>query len=594
MTRRPLRPISQIISARKNGQNPDHIERENIRQRHLVMEKVTRIRSESRLLVLIGFFFVSFLAIGLKMGMLSMITPAEPISSTQILQTLTKRADILDRNGSILATNLITNALYAKPNLMIDKQKAAKELVKIFPDLKLLNLINQFEGTKKFIWIKRKISPEQMQAVHELGEPGLKFGPREMRLYPNGRLAAHVLGGVRYGRQSVHSAELVGSAGVELQFDKFLQDELGSGDPLILSLDLGVQSAIGHVLQGGMQLMNAKGAAAILMDIHSGEIISMVSLPDFDPNDRVQKVSKKNGSQSSLFNKAVQGRYELGSVFKVFTAAMALEDGIVNQNTLVDTSSPIIWGKHRISNYHRLPEELSFTDVIVKSSNTGTSRLAKELGGVRQKEFLTNLGFFESTGIELVEGKQITSQYPSNWSEISTMTISYGHGISSSPLHLAAAFASVLNGGLKVNPTLLKRNGTDKIRKRVIRSDVSQTLINILYQVVERGTASAARVHGYSVAGKTGTAKKVKPTGGYYNKKNITTFASVFPAEAPKYVLLVTLDEPVVITGLKSRRTAGWTAAPISSEIIYRAAPLLGVRPNLQNKINDGLLLVGN
>ena len=594
MTRRPLRPISQIISARKNGQNPDHIERENIRQRHLIMEKVTRIRSESRLLVLIGFFFVSFLAIGLKMGMLSMITPAEPISSTQILQTLTKRADILDRNGSILATNLITNALYAKPNLMIDKQTAAKELVKIFPDLKLLNLINQFEGTKKFIWIKRKISPEQMQAVHELGEPGLKFGPREMRLYPNGRLAAHVLGGVRYGRQSVHSAELVGSAGVELQFDKFLQDELGSGDPLILSLDLGVQSAIGHVLQGGMQLMNAKGAAAILMDIHSGEIISMVSLPDFDPNDRVQKASKKNGSQSSLFNKAVQGRYELGSVFKVFTAAMALEDGIVNQNTLVDTSSPIIWGKHRISNYHRLPEELSFTDVIVKSSNTGTSRLAKELGGVRQKEFLTNLGFFESTGIELVEGKQITSQYPSNWSEISTMTISYGHGISSSPLHLAAAFASVLNGGLKVNPTLLKRNGTDKIRKRVIRSDVSQTLINILYQVVERGTASAARVHGYSVAGKTGTAKKVKPTGGYYDKKNITTFASVFPAEAPKYVLLVTLDEPVVLTGLKSRRTAGWTAAPISSEIIYRAAPLLGVRPNLQNKINDGLLLVGN
>ena len=594
MTRRPLRPISQIISARKNGQNPDHIERENIRQRHLVMEKVTRIRSESRLLVLIGFFFVSFLAIGLKMGMLSMITPAEPISSTQILQTLTKRADILDRNGSILATNLITNALYAKPNLMIDKQTAAKELVRIFPDLKLLNLINQFEGTKKFIWIKRKISPEQMQAVHELGEPGLKFGPREMRLYPNGRLAAHVLGGVRYGRQSVHSAELVGSAGVELQFDKFLQDELGSGDPLILSLDLGVQSAIGHVLQGGMQLMNAKGAAAILMDIHSGEIISMVSLPDFDPNDRVQKASKKNGSQSSLFNKAVQGRYELGSVFKVFTAAMALEDGIVNQNTLVDTSSPIIWGKHRISNYHRLPEELSFTDVIVKSSNTGTSRLAKELGGVRQKEFLTNLGFFESTGIELVEGKQITSQYPSNWSEISTMTISYGHGISSSPLHLAAAFASVLNGGLKVNPTLLKRNGTDKIRKRVIRSDVSQTLINILYQVVERGTASAARVHGYSVAGKTGTAKKVKPTGGYYDKKNITTFASVFPAEAPKYVLLVTLDEPVVLTGLKSRRTAGWTAAPISSEIIYRAAPLLGVRPNLQNKINDGLLLVGN
>ena len=594
MSRKPLRPISQIIFARENGQNPDYIERENIRQRHLIMEKLIRIRSESRLLVLVGFFFLSFLAIGLKMGMLSMVTPAEPISSARILQTLTKRADILDRNGSILATNLITNALYAKPNLMIDKQKAAKELGKIFPDLKVANLIKQFEGNKKFIWIKRKISPEQKQAVHELGEPGLKFGPREMRLYPNGRLAAHVLGGVRYGRQSVHSAELIGSAGVELQFNKFLEDKMGNGEPLVLSLDLGVQSAIGHVLEGGMRLMNAKGATAILMDIHSGELISMVSLPDFDPNDRVVEASGKSGSESPLFNKAVQGLYELGSVFKVFTAAMALEDGIVTPDTIVDTSSPIIWGKHRISNYHRLPEELSFTDVIVKSSNTGTSRLAKELGGTRQKEFLTNLGFFENTGIELVEGQQISSQYPSNWSEISTMTISYGHGISSSPLHVAVAFASVLNGGLKISPTLLKRNTTNNTKRRVVRSDVSSNLINILNQVVERGTASAAKVHGYSIAGKTGTANKVKLTGGYYKKKNITTFASVFPVEDPQYVLLVTLDEPVVLTGLKTRRTAGWTAAPIASEIIYRTAPLLGVRPNLQNKIDDGLLMVGN
>lgn len=241
-----------------------------------------------------------------------------------------------------------------------------------------------------------------------------------------------------------------------------------------------------------------------------------------------------------------------------------------------------------------MPEELSFTDVIVESSNTGTSRLAKELGGVRQKEFLTNLGFFENTGIELVEGQQISSQYPSNWSEISTMTISYGHGVSSSPLHVAVAFASVLNGGLKINPTLLKRNTTDKTKRRVVRSDVSKKLIDILYQVVERGTASAANVHGYSIAGKTGTANKVKLTGGYYKKKNITTFASVFPVEDPQYVLLVTLDEPVVLTGLKTRRTAGWTAAPIASEIIYRVAPLLGVRPNLQNKTDDGLLMVGN
>ena len=594
MIRKPLRPISQIIFARSAGQDPDNIERENIRKRHLKLEKSARVRSESRLLVLAGFFLLSFIAIGLKMGMLSLVTPLEPTASAQLMKTMTKRADILDRNGSVLATNLITNALYAKPNLMINKENSIQKLVKIFPDLDIENLKKLFASGRKFIWIKRKISPEQMQAVHELGEPGLRFGPREMRLYPNGRLAAHILGGVGYGKEGVSSAELVGSAGVELKFDDFLKDKLGKGEPLILSLDLGVQSATAHVLNGGMQLMNAKGATAILMDIHSGEIISMVSLPDFDPNDRSGKFSKKNGSDSPLFNKGVQGLYELGSVFKVFTAALALEEKIVNLDTLVDTSSPIVWGKHRISNYHRLPEQLSFTDVIVESSNTGTSRLAQELGGKRQKEFLSQLGFFESSGVELVEGKNITSQYPANWSEISTMTISYGHGLSSSPLHVATAFASVLNGGLRIRPTLIKDSNKGASKIRIVEQGVSKDLINILYQVVDRGTASAANVYGYSVAGKTGTANKVKSTGGYYKKKNITTFASVFPAEKPKYVLLVTLDEPIVMTGQKSRRTAGWTAAPIASEIIYRVAPLLGIRPHLHNRSHNDLLMVGN
>ena len=594
MIRKPLRPISQIIFARSAGQDPDNIERENIRKRHLKLEKSARVRSESRLLVLAGFFLLSFIAIGLKMGMLSLVTPIEPTASAQLMKTMTKRADILDRNGSVLATNLITNALYAKPNLMINKENSIQKLVKIFPDLDIANLKKLFASGRKFIWIKRKISPEQMQMVHELGEPGLRFGPREMRLYPNGRLAAHILGGVGYGKEGVSSAELVGSAGVELKFDDFLKDKLGKGEPLILSLDLGVQSAIAHVLNGGMQLMNAKGATAILMDIHSGEIISMVSLPDFDPNDRSGEFSKKNGSDRPLFNKGVQGLYELGSVFKVFTAALALEEKIVNLDTMVDTSSPIVWGKHRISNYHRLPEQLSFTDVIVESSNTGTSRLAQELGGKRQKEFLSQLGFFESSGVELVEGKNITSQYPANWSEISTMTISYGHGLSSSPLHVATAFASVLNGGLRIRPTLIKDSNKGASKIRIVEQGVSKDLINILYQVVDRGTASAANVYGYSVAGKTGTANKVKSTGGYYKKKNITTFASVFPAEKPKYVLLVTLDEPIVMTGQKSRRTAGWTAAPIASEIIYRVAPLLGIRPHLHNRSHNDLLMVGN
>lgn len=594
MKRKPLRPISEVIFFRKKGQNPNNIEKENIRQRHLRMEKFARIRSESRLLVLAGFLLLSFIGIALKMGLVSLTTPIEPVASSQMPKPSTKRADILDRNGSILATNLITNALYAKPKMMINKNFAAGELAKIFPELKFEKLMKLLESDRKFVWIKRKISPEQMQAVHLLGEPGLRFGPREMRLYPNGRLASHVLGGVNFGKEGVNSAELVGIAGVELKFDQFLQDNLGKGIPLILSLDLGIQSAIEHVLSGGMRLMNAKGATAVLMDIYSGEIISMVSLPDFDPNDRTISGKGKKGSENPLFNKSVQGLYELGSVFKVFTAAAVLEDGIVKPDTLVNTTSPIWWGKHKISNYHRLPDELSFTDVLVESSNTGTSRLAKELGATRQKEFLKSLGFFDNTGIELVEASLIKSKYPKNWSEISTMTISYGHGISSSPLHVASAFATLLNGGTKVKPTLLNSNVQNTKGDRIISTNVSKELIQILHQVVDRGTASAANVYGYSVAGKTGTANKVKPNGGYYKKKNITTFASVFPVERPKYVLLVTLDEPNILTGKKSRRTAGWTAAPIASEIIFRVAPLLGIKPNFQTDENDNLLLVGN
>ena len=594
MKRKPLRPISEVLFIRKKGQDPSIVEKENIRQRHLRIERSERVKSESRLLVLAGFLLVSFIGIGLKMGLISLTTPIEPVASSQLLKSSTKRADILDRNGSVLATNLITNALYAKPRMMIDKNFAARELIKIFPELNHDKLLQQFRSNKKFVWIKRKISPEQMQAVHELGEPGLKFGPREMRLYPNGRLASHVLGGVAFGREGVMSAELVGIAGVELKFDKFLQDNMGTGAPLILSLDLGIQSAIEHVLLGGVKLMNAKGATAVLMDIHSGEIISMVSLPDFDPNDRILTGKGKTGSESPLFNKSVQGLYELGSVFKVFTAAAVLEEGLVTPGTLVDTTSPIWWGKHKISNHHRLPEELSLTDVIVESSNTGTSRLAKELGATHQKEFLRSLGFFNNTGIELIEGEHITSKYPNNWSEISTMTISYGHGISSSPLHVASAFATLLNGGTRVRPTLLKSDGQSSTGDRIISTSVSNALVKILYQVVDRGTASAANVYGYSVAGKTGTANKVKPNGGYYEKRNITTFSSVFPVEKPKYVLLVTLDEPNIFIGSKSRRTAGWTAAPIASEIIYRVAPILGIRPKFQDDENDNLLLVGN
>jgi cell division protein FtsI (penicillin-binding protein 3) len=594
MTRVPLRPLARIIHARSEGQNPDLIEQENTRHRHVTIAQDARARSESRLLVLLAFFFFAFAAVGAKMAYLASSSPQEPIATSTVAEILSQRADIIDRNGGILATNLITNALYAQPPLMIDKAGAAKGLAEIFPDLDVDKLTADFSGSRKFIWVKRKISPEQMQQVHNIGEPGLRFGPREMRLYPNGKLAAHILGGSSYGREDVRSAEVIGTAGVELAFDDYLRDPILKGEPLQLSLDLTVQAATRHILYGGMKLLNAAGATAVMMDVHTGEVVALVSLPDFDPNNRPRPAVSGDPSISPLFNRSVQGLYELGSVFKTFTAAMALEDGIAEIDTMVDTTGPIKWGKFKINDYHNYGRSLSLTDVIVKSSNLGTARLATAAGIERQKEFLGSLGLLDATPLEVIEGGRAKPLLPPNWSELSVMTISYGHGISSSPVHLATAYASLLNGGTRVKPTLLKVQGAPVIGPRIVRQDVSAKLRDILRQVVERGTASMGSVEGYSVGGKTGTADKPNPEGGYYEDKVIATFASVFPTDKPKYVLVVTFDEPVETSGLEPRRTAGWTAVPVAAEIIRRTAPLLGLRPEPEKIEVENLLLTSN
>jgi len=593
MTRTPLRPLARILDARAKGENPDTIERDNIRARHEVMRDKARLRSEGRLLVLGAFFFCAFAVIGVRMGMLAASEPHEPQVAASGARIVAGRADIVDRNGRILATNLTTHALYAQPPVMIDKAGAARQLAAIFPDLEEEKLLAQFTGSRKFIWIRKKISPEQMQAVHDIGDPGLLFGPREMRLYPNGKLAAHVLGGASFGREGVSSAEVIGVAGVEKAFDNYLRDPAEDGKPLQLSIDLTVQAATREVLYGGMRLMNAKGAAAVLMDVHTGEVISLVSLPDFDPNTRPSVLTKGDASDSPLFNRAVQGVYELGSVFKIFAASQALDIGLVNPSTMIDTKGPLRWGKYRIRDFHNYGAQLSMTDVVVKSSNIGTAHVAQMIGAKRQRDFLGALGLLEATPVELVEASGAKPLLPPKWSELSTMTISYGHGLSTSPLHLATAYSSILNGGLRIRPTLLRQTGP-QLGERVISARTSEQARSILRQVVVRGTASFGEVEGYAVGGKTGTADKPKPTGGYYKEKVVATFASVFPAHDPKYVLIVTLDEPVETSGPKPRRTAGWTSVPVAAEIIRRVAPLLGLRPEVEPLQPTGVTLTSN
>ncbi|MEM6824098.1 MAG: penicillin-binding protein 2 [Pseudomonadota bacterium] len=593
MTRRPLRPLAMILAARAKGGNPDVIERENLLKRHDETRDGARERAEGRLLVLGIFFLCAFLLVGGRMAGIAVSEPEEPRAQATGASILAQRSNIIDRNGRILATNLTTHSLYAQPPLMVDPEGSAAALAEIFPDIDGERLRRDFTGPRKFLWIKRKISPEQKQAVHDLGEPGLLFGPREMRLYPNGSLAAHVLGGAGFGREGVHSAEVIGVAGVEKSYDDYLRDPATGGAPLELSLDLSVQAVAEDVLLGGMRLMNAKGAAAVLMDIRSGEIISLVSLPDFDPNDRPVPLTEGDAADSPLFNRTVQGVYELGSTFKIFTAAQAIDLGLVNAGTMIDTEGPLRWGRHRIRDLRNYGDRLSVEEIIVKSSNIGTARIAMMLGIERQRDFLSRLGFMDPTAVELVEAGSGRPLLPPNWSEISTMTISYGHGLSASPLHLAAAYASVLNGGTLVTPTILRRQSATP-GPRVVSEATSRIARSLLRKVVVEGTATFGDVEGYEVAGKTGTADKPKPNGGYYDDKVIATFASVFPASDPAYVLVVALDEPVETSGKKPRRTAGWTAVPVAAEVIRRVAPLLGLAPDIEPRGTSGLTLASN
>jgi len=581
--RRPLRPLATIIAARERGQDPDR----SIAEDRMLQARARRARenrrAEVRIILLSLVFIAGFGAIATRMATLATASEPETVARVSDAAPLRDdRADILDRDGRVLATNVRTRSLYAQPALMVDAHAAAEGLARIFPELDAAKLKRRFAPPAKFVWVKRRLSPEQAQQVHDLGEPGLILGTRQTRLFPNGNFAAHVLGGAGYDRESVRAADIVGRSGVERWFDDQLS---GNNDvrrrPLQLSLDLPVQAAVRDVLAGGMRLMNAKGASAVLMDAHTGEVISLVSLPDFDPNNPPPAPKSGDPADSPLFNRAAQGNYELGSTYKLFTAAIAMETGIAGPNTLVDTK-PLRWGKYRINEFNNLHYGpfLSLTNVLVKSSNIGSARLAMEFGVEAQKSMFQMLGLLEPSPLEISEASASRPQYPDNWSEISAITISYGHGISATPLHLAAAYASLLNGGLKVTPTLVKGGTTDEHPPvRLISERTSASLRWMLRKVVTEGTAHLADAEGYYVAGKTGTAVKPNRAGGYDAERVISNFAAVFPAYDPQYILVVTLDEPEDYVAGKPKRSAGWTAAPIAREIILRTAPILGMKP---------------
>lgn len=581
MIRVPLRPLAHILAVRSSGGNPDDIEKQNVNQRYIAYTDLTQKRAERRLFFVGIMFLISFVLVCARMTVLASSEVSSVLTEVSPSNLISQRSNILDRNGNILATNLPTFALYARPQVMIRPQLAVKKLIKIFPDLNAKKMLIDFTGQKTFLWVKDKLSPEQRQAVHEIGEPGLMYGPREMRLYPNGRFASHVLGGTRFNNQSATNADMVGNAGVEATFNNYLSDRADEGKALQLSLDLSVQAAVENILGGSMNIMRAKGATSIVLDIITGEIITMVSLPDFDPNNRQIEFAGDNANNNPLFNRAVQGVYELGSTYKVFTVAKALDLGLVDPETEIDVFRKTnILGTEVRDDHYKVPK-LSVTDILTESSNVGTATLAAKIGKNNQISMLKDLGLFHPTEVELIEAKGITPLKPKKWIDSSTVTISYGYGLSMSPLHLAVAYATLINGGFKVTPTILKQDNKD-LGRRVISAETSNQLRKILRSVVQRGTATLGNVEGYEVGGKTGTANKQKVGArGYDNDRVVSTFVSFFPVKSPRYVLLVSFDEPSYRGGKeKNERSAGWTAVPVAAEIIKRIAPLLNLRPS--------------
>ena len=471
-----------------------------------------------------------------------------------------ERADILDRNGYVLATSLPTVSVYADPREVLDPVDAANRLGSVLPGLDRHEIATKLSSPARFVWVQRNLTPTQHYEINRLGIPGIQFQRGERRVYPHGRAASHFLG--------LTDLDGRGIAGVEQFFDARLRDRAG---PLELSLDIRLQSIVRDELSRAVHEFRALGGAAVVLDATTGETLAMTSLPDFDSNipDTVRG--------EAGFNRAAKGVYEMGSTFKLFTAAMALDAGTVTLEDGYDASKPIRVARFTISDYHAKNRWLSVPEILVHSSNIGAAKMAVDVGGETQRDYLTRLGLLSSPAVELPEvGRPLS---PGRWREINTMTISYGHGIAVSPLQVATAVSTLVNGGVRYGPTLLRhKDGSSITGERVLTAETSKKIRGLMELVVKHGTGKNAAVAGYRVGGKTGTAEK-QAAGRYRKKALISSFVGAFPMDKPRYVVFAMVDEPNGNKRTFNYATGGWVAAPMVGKIIERMAPLMGMAP---------------
>jgi len=530
-------------------------------------------------------FSAVFAIIGARLVMYAVVGDSHGTRRTASQDAIaTARPDILDRNGEILATDVKAPSLFAEPRRLIDKDEAIELLTATLPDLDAGEVRDRLSSRKGFVWLKRELTPKQQKDVFRLGLPGVGFLRENKRVYPTGAEVAHLIGLVNIDNQGIAGIEkwLDGNGLADLHRAGFANDR--QQEPIELAVDLRVEHALRDELLKAKEKFKAKAASGIVSNVRTGEIVAMVSLPDFDPN------NPREANDPDRINRLTTGVYEMGSTFKAFTLAMGLDSGKINLNSLVDARGPLHYGKFKIHDDHPLGRFINIKEVFTYSSNVGAARVALQQGVEGHKAFLAKMGQMTRLRTELPESA--SPLLPRRWGELNTVTIAFGHGIAVAPLQAVMGIDALVNGGYLIPPTFLKRSEEEamKLAKRVIKPETSEKMRFLMRLNAEVGTARKADVKGYYIGGKTGTAEKVI-NGRYAKKKVLNGFTAILPADNPRYQLLVMLDEPQPLPETHGFITSGWNAVPTGGKVIARIAPLLGIAPRFDLPPSERLIL---
>jgi cell division protein FtsI (penicillin-binding protein 3) len=555
MTRRPL---PDIVAQRPQPViNPMALEMEPDGPRKRALEV-----SHSRVLLGASLFAVVFLVIAARLVAVTLLPDGAEAAMVPPAKVKTDRADVVDRNGVVLATSLTTASLYANPRQVQEPDETAQMLNSVLPDINIASTAAKLDTDRGFVWLKRDLTPRQQQAVNRLGLPGIYFQAESKRVYPQGNLTAHLVG--------FADVDGRGLAGVERSFDDLLQ---GGDRPLQLSIDVRVQHILHEELNRAIADFHGIGGAGIILDLKTGEVLSLVSLPDFDP------ARPGEASDDTRFDRATLGLYEMGSVFKIFNTAIALDSGTTTLADGFDATKPIRIGGHMINDYKGKHRFLTIPEIFTYSSNIGSAKMADLFGPEIQQAYLKKFGLMDKSPIELPDVGEPFYPSPKNWKRINTMTVSYGHGISINAVQLLTAVGAVVNDGMLREPTLLKREaGEVPDGTRVISEQTSEQLRQLMRLVVQIGTGKKANAPGYLVGGKTGTADKQKGRG-YATNTRLATFVAAFPMNDPRFAILAMVDEPKPNATSHGYATAGWVTAPVIGAVVQRIAPLYGLKP---------------